>query len=148
MLIEDSNSSPLSHRISDKVPVVGSILNIEKKRMDPDQLSQFLNFQTNQETSRRDLQSHRDRIRDLIRQTSTCDGSKTPNVRLWIEEIGLAYDDVGQAHIIQIVTNTITGNLRFEVAHFFIRIGNQLLTGLGARPSHRIHVYNPPVWLM
>ena len=86
--------------------------------MDPDQLSQFLNFQINQETSRRDLQSHRDRIRDLIRQTSTCEGSKTPNVRLWIEEIGLAYDDVGQAHIIQIVTKTITGNLRFGVALF------------------------------
>ncbi len=130
MLIEDSNSSPLSHRISDKVPVVGSILNIEKKRMDPDQLSQFLNFQTNQETSRRDLQSHRDRIRDLIRQTSTCDGSKTPNVRLWIEEIGLAYDDVGQAHIIQIVTNTITGNLRFEVARFFL---SELATTHGVR---------------
>ena len=110
--------------VDNKAPVVGSILNIEKQRMDPDQLSQFLNFQTNQETSSRDLQSHRDRIRDLIRQTSTCDWSKTPNVRLWIEEIGLAYDDVGQAHIIQIVTNTITGNLRFEVARFFIRIGN------------------------
>ena len=126
--------------------VVGSILNIEK-RMDPDQLSQFLNFQTNQETSRRDLQSHIDRIRDLIRQTSTCDGSITPNVGLWIEEIGLAYDDVGQAHVIQIVTNTITGNLLFEVAHFFYP-NWQLLKGLGARPSHGIHVYNPPVWLM
>ena len=115
--------------------------------MNPDQLSQFLNFQINQETSRRDLQSHRDRIRDLIRQTSTCEGSKTPNVRLWIEEIGLAYDDVGQAHIIQIVTNTITGNLRFGVARFFYP-NPQLLTGLGARPSHGIHVYNPPAWLM
>ena len=114
----------LSHHISNKAPVVGSILNIEKQRMDPDRLSQFLNFQTNQETSRRDLQSHRDRIRDLIRQTSTCDGSITPNVGLWIEEIGLAYDDVGQAHVIQIVTNTITGNLRFGVAGFFIRIRN------------------------
>ena len=87
--------------------------------MDPDQLSQFLNLQTNQETSRRNLQSHRDRIGDLIRQTSTCDGSSTPNVRFWIKEIGLAYDDVGQANIIQIVTNTITGNLRFEVARFY-----------------------------
>ena len=107
--------------------VFGSILNIEKK-MDPDQLSQFLNLQTNKETARRDLQSHRDRIHDLIRQTSNCDGSKTPNVRLWINEIGLAYDDVGQANIIKIVTNIIynrpTGNLGFEVARFFIRIGN------------------------
>ena len=92
--------------------------------MDPDQLSQFLNLQSNQETSRRDLQSHRDRIRDLIRQTSTCDGSNTPNVRLWIKEIGLAYDDVGQAHIIQIVNNTITGNLRFEVARFLSESAN------------------------
>ena len=86
--------------------------------MDPDQLSQFLNLQTNQETVRRDIQSHRDKIRDLIRQTSTCDGSNTPNVRLWIKEIGLAYDEVGQTHIIQIIAHTITGNLRFEVARF------------------------------
>ena len=62
--------------------------------------------------------THRDGIRDLIKQTSQCDGSATISVRLWLKEIGLAFDQVGQPNIIQVVTNTITGNLRFEVARF------------------------------
>ena len=59
---------------------------------------------------------HRDGIRDLIKQTSKCDGSATISVRSWLKPIGLAFDQVGQPNIIQVVTNTITVNLRFEVA--------------------------------
>ena len=86
--------------------------------MDPEQFAQYLNNVTIQEQNRRALQTHRDGIRYLIRQTSQCDGSATISVRLWLKEIGLAFDQVGQPNIIQIVTNTITGNLRFEVARF------------------------------
>ena len=86
--------------------------------MDADQFAQFVNNTSTQEQSRRAIQSHRDTIRDLIRQTSQCDGSSTLSVRLWLKEIGLAFDQVGQLNIIQIVANTITGNLRFEVARF------------------------------
>ena len=86
--------------------------------MDANQFAQFVDNTTNQEQSRRTFQTHRDTIRDLIRQTSQCDGSSTLSVRLWLKEIGLAFDQVGQPNVIQIVANTITGNLRFEVARF------------------------------
>ena len=86
--------------------------------MDPEQFAQYINNAATQEQNRRVLQSHRDVIRDLIKQTSQCDGSATISVRLWLKEIGLAFDQVGQPNIIQVVTNTITGNLRFEVARF------------------------------
>ena len=86
--------------------------------MDPEQFAQYLNNVATQEQNRRVLLTHRDGIRDLIKQTSQCDGSATITVRLWLKEIWLAFDQVGQPNIIQVVTNTITGNVRFEVARF------------------------------
>ena len=86
--------------------------------MNPEQFAQYLNNVATQEQNRRVLQTHRDVIHDLIKQTSQCDVSVTISVRLWLKETGLAFDQVGQPNIIQVVTNTITGNLRFTVARF------------------------------
>ena len=74
--------------------------------MDLEQFAQYLNNVATQEQNRRVLLTHRDGIRDLIKQTSQCDGSATISVRLWQKEIGLAFDQVGQPNIIQVVTNT------------------------------------------
>ena len=67
---------------------------------------------------RQQTQTSRDSIRDLIKQTSICDGTNTSAVRTWIKEINLADNQVGDAYIIQIITNTISSSLRFEIECF------------------------------
>ena len=65
------------------------------------------------------IQEHRDLLKTLITQTSRCDGSSTLAVRLWLREIELAFNQVGQQNIIQVVTNTVIDNFRFETERFF-----------------------------
>ena len=64
------------------------------------------------------MQTNREQIKDLIRQTNTCDGSTNLAVRLWIREVNLAYTQVGDAHIIDVATKTVTGAFRFEAERY------------------------------
>ena len=86
--------------------------------MDPDNLQTLLQNVIQQEHTRQQVQINRDTLRDLIRQTSVCDGTNTAAVRLCIREITLEFKHVGTQYIIQIVTNTVSSHLRFEVERF------------------------------
>ena len=86
--------------------------------MDDDQLQHLVGAFLQQGAQRQRTQISRDGIRDLIKQTAVCDGTNTAMVRLWIKEINLAYNQVGDANIIQIVTNTVASSLRFEIERF------------------------------
>ena len=64
--------------------------------------AQFQNYTiglAQQETERRAIQTTREQIRDLIRQTQTCDGFSTSVVRNWIREVTLAFNQVGAPRI-------------------------------------------------
>ena len=82
--------------------------------MDQDQFNLLIGGMAQQEVNRRAVQDHRDIIKTLIYQTSRCDGSSTPAVRLWIREIELAFNQVGQQNIIQIVAKTVIDNFRSQ----------------------------------
>ena len=86
--------------------------------MDTDQFQTFIHGVAQQDVQRRTLQTQRDVINSLVTQTTKCDGSSTPTVRLWIKEIELAFNQVGQPHIIQIVTRCVSHNFRFETERF------------------------------
>ena len=86
--------------------------------MNDDQLQHLVGAFLQQGAQRQRTQISRDGIRDLIKQTAVCDGTNTAMVRLWIKEINLAYNQVGEANIIQIVTNTVASSLRFEIERF------------------------------
>ena len=95
--------------------------------MDEGQFNLLIGGMAQQEINRRAIQDHRDLLKTLITQTSRCDGSSTPAVRLWLREIELAFNQVGQQNIIQVVTNTVIDNFRFETERFlaqFMRENN------------------------
>ena len=56
----------------------------------------------------------------ILKQTSFSDGSSTISTRMWIDDIDLAFNQVGEQTIINIITSSITGSLRKEV-ELFIR---------------------------
>ena len=89
--------------------------------MDPAQFQNYTIGLAQQETERRAIQTTREQIRDLIRQTHTCDGSSTSAVRNWIREVTLAFNQVGAASIIEIASKTVSGPLRFELQRFIER---------------------------
>ena len=82
--------------------------------MNEDQFNLLIGGIRQQDMNRRAIQDHRDIVKTLITQTSRCDRSSTPAVRLWLREIELAFNQVGQQNIIQVVTNTVIDNFRFE----------------------------------
>ena len=86
--------------------------------MDDQQWQQYTQGLAQQEIDRRAVQSTREEVKDLIRQTTTCDGTTTASVRLWIREVTLAYNRLGANHVIEITTKTVTGPLRFQVERF------------------------------
>ena len=89
--------------------------------MDPAQFQNYMIGLAQQETERHAIQTTREQIRDLIRQTQTCDGSSTSAVRNWIREVTLAFNQVGAASIIEIAYKTVSGPLRFELERFIER---------------------------
>ena len=72
--------------------------------MDPAQFQNYTIGLAQQETERRAIQTTREQIRDLVRQTLACDGSYTSAVRNWIREVTLAFNQVGAHSIIEIVS--------------------------------------------
>ena len=86
--------------------------------MDADQFQTLVHGVAQHDVQRRAIQSQRDIINSLVTQTTKCDGSSTPTVRLWVKEIELAYNQVGQPHIIEIVTRCVSHNFRFETERF------------------------------
>ena len=85
-----------------------------------------------QEVDRRANQNIRDLIQDLVRQTTVCDWSSTSSVRNWIREATLAFNQVGVGHIIELVSKTVTGPLRFELEWY---IDNYMQTNNVARAA-------------
>ena len=71
--------------------------------MNDQQFVQFTQGLANQETERQTINAGREQVRDVIRQTTTCDGSTTQSVRLWIREVGLAYNQLGARNIIGVI---------------------------------------------
>ena len=93
--------------------------------------AQFQNYTlglAQQEAERRHIRTQREQIRDLIRQTQTCDGSTTAAVRNWIREVTLAFNQVGADSIIEIATKTVSGPLRFELERYIegVIVANQV----------------------
>ena len=54
----------------------------------------------------------------MVKQTTCCDGSTTTAVRVWIKEITLAIRQLVPADVINVVTRTVTGPLRWETERF------------------------------
>lgn len=86
--------------------------------MDQQQFQQLTAGLAQQEVDRRTTQHRREKTRDLVQQTTKCDGSTTSAVRMWIKEVSLAFNLVGAAGLVEIVTKTISGPLRFEIERF------------------------------
>ena len=83
--------------------------------MDPAQFQNYTIGLAQQETERRAIQTTREQIRDLIRQTQTCDGSSTSAVRNWIREVtsdSLARQLIEHAAPISL-DKAITATIRF-----------------------------------
>ena len=64
--------------------------------------------------------SDRRQVRDgvtnkLLKQTPFSDGSTDVSTRIWLDDIDLAFNRVGDNSIINIVTSSITGSLRKEI---------------------------------
>ena len=110
--------------------------------MDPAQFQNYTIGLAQQETERRAIQTTREQIRDLIRQTQTCDGSSTSAVRNWIREVTLAFNQVGAASIIEIAAKTVSGPLRFELERFIERTiaANQIGRAAIPWPDLRDHL--------
>jgi hypothetical protein len=93
--------------------------------MDPNQFGQYMNglaqIEQNAETARQNAATQkrrRDTKEGLVKQTVSCDGATTGSVRVWIKEINLAIRQLAPADIVELVTRTITGPLRWEVERF------------------------------
>ena len=56
----------------------------------------------------------RNKIKSLIQRITTCDGSSTEAVRNWMREVDMALEQVGNGHIIEAVSSTVSGPLRWE----------------------------------
>ena len=54
----------------------------------------------------------------LIKHTTFADGSSDVSTPTWIDDMDLAHSRVGDQHIIDIVTSSVTGSLRKEVELF------------------------------
>ena len=68
-------------------------------------------------------------------ETTTCDGSSTPTVRLWIKEVQLPFNQVGQPHIIRrSLARTFTGRQAELLAELLILQLAELLVLLLAEP--------------
>ena len=91
--------------------------------MDDQQWQQYTQGLAQQEIDRRAVQSTREEVKDLIRQTTTCDGTTTASVRLWIREVTLAYNRLGANHVIEISRATIPWtHLREHIAEQFLNV--------------------------
>ena len=63
-----------------------------------------------------DMRQVRDGVTNkLLKQTSFSDGSTDVSTRIWLDDIDLAFNRVGDNSIINIVTSSITGSLRKEI---------------------------------
>ena len=96
--------------------------------MDNEQFQNYTIGLAQQEQERRAIQAAREQIRDLIRQTQTCDGAATAAVKNWIREVTLAFNQVGAPNIIEIASKTVAGPLRFELERFIegVIVANQV----------------------
>jgi hypothetical protein len=93
--------------------------------MDQNQFAQYMAglaaIDQNAETGRQNAATHkrrRDVKEGLVKQTTCCDGSTTVAVRVWIKEINLAIRQLAPADIVELVTRTVTGPMRWEVERF------------------------------
>ena len=57
----------------------------------------------------------------LIKHTTFVDGSSDVSTPTWIDDMDLAHSRVGDQHIIDIVTSSVTGSLRKEGRVFFLQ---------------------------
>ena len=93
--------------------------------MDPSQFQTFTLGLAQQEAERREQLAMRELVKDLIKQTGTCDGTTTSGVRTWMREVTLALNQVGPAFIIHVASRSCAGPLRYELERF---IENVMLT--------------------
>ncbi len=86
--------------------------------MDPNALRVIIDAIQQQGTALVDATRQRNNIRDVIQRTTLCDGSRSTEVRTWIKDLDMAFQEVGQASIYQIIQATVRGSLRYEVVRF------------------------------
>ena len=60
----------------------------------------------------------RELVKDLIKQTATCDGTTTSGVCTWMREVTLALNQVGPTFIIHVASRSCAGPLRYELECF------------------------------
>ncbi len=57
-------------------------------------------------------------VRELVKQTTRCEGVPMAAVRRWMRDIEIAMTQVGQGFIVRIITGTISGSLRDEIEQY------------------------------
>lgn len=97
----------------------------EKLKMDENQFAQYMaglaTMEHNAETARQNAATTKRRqdVKEaLVKQTTCCDGATMMAVRVWIKEVNLARRQLAPADVVELVTRTITGPLRWEVERF------------------------------
>ncbi len=78
----------------------------------------------------------------LLKQTTFCDGSSDVATRAWLDDIDLAFQRVGQAYVVDIVSSSVTGSLRkapFTLGN--LRRQQQTPTSLPIRIAGCLRVY-------
>ena len=101
--------------------------------MDAEQFAQQIaNGLALHEGNRRIHQERQEKIKDLIHQTSKCDGSNPTAVRNWMTEVQLTFNQVGEHGIIEIASKTVTGPFRFKLERY---LEDQMATRNVARPA-------------
>lgn len=79
-------------------------------------------------------QAQRRLLDRLLRQTVTCDGKNSGTVREWLRELQLAFNQVGQGDIVEVVRDTARGGLRQDIERFLADRAQQLNVPLAQVP--------------
>ena len=93
--------------------------------MDENQFAQYMTglatINQNTETARQNAaaeKQRRDTKEALVKQTTCCDGATMTAVRVWMKEVNLALRQLAPADMVELVTRTVMGPLRWEVERF------------------------------
>ena len=93
--------------------------------MDSGQFQEYTNclavIEQNREKVRTEEKARADKkenLKALIKQTTVRDGSSTSAVRVWMKEVELLQNQLSPAHVIELVSQTVNGALRWELERY------------------------------
>ena len=94
-------------------------------KMDSGQFQEYTNclavIEQNREKVRKEEKARagkKEKLKALIKQTTVCDGSSTSAVRVWMKEVELSQNQLSPAHVIELVSQTVNGALRWELERY------------------------------